>query len=356
VYSGDIRLAPVINGFLSITKNGQKVSYNVSPASANVTISGEAFNDLNGDGELKAGEPGLPGWTIDLVDQATGAIVAETTSGAGGQYSFTDAYPGSYTIAEKQRTGWSQTAPAAPGTYSVFAFNNQSISGQNFGNFQTVTVSGTVFNDLNGDGSNDGGTDPGLRGWTINLLDTLGNTVATTTSAADGTYSFPNLGPGTYTIQEVHQNGYVQTQPVDPSGTYTVQAVSGTNPGGLDFGNFQLVSVSGNVYNDLDGNGSQGAGEPGLLNWQVDVINSGGNVAASAVTDASGNYTITGVGPGSFTLQEVVQGGWNITQPTSPSHYSFTTSSGVNVVGGIFGNFQLVSVSGNVYNDLKTLG
>ena len=77
----------------------------------------------------------------------------------------------------------------------------------------------------------------------------------------------------------------------------------------------------------------------------------GGNVVASAVTDASGNYTITDVGPGSFTLQEVVQSGWIITQPTNPTYYSFTSSSGVNVVGGIFGNFKTINVSGNVYND-----
>ena len=34
----------------------------------NITISGEKFNDLTGNGTLDAGDPGLPGWTIDLVD------------------------------------------------------------------------------------------------------------------------------------------------------------------------------------------------------------------------------------------------------------------------------------------------
>ena len=58
-----------------------------------------------------------------------------------------------------------------------------------------MTFAGTVYNDLNGNGVLDPG-DPGLQGWTVELLDSSGNIVATTTSAADGTYSFANLGAG----------------------------------------------------------------------------------------------------------------------------------------------------------------
>ena len=58
-----------------------------------------------------------------------------------------------------------------------------------------MTFAGTVYNDLNGNGVLDPG-DPGLQGWTVDLLDSSGNLVATTTSAADGTYSFANLGAG----------------------------------------------------------------------------------------------------------------------------------------------------------------
>ena len=178
--------------------------------------------------------------------------------------------------------------------------------------------------------------------------------VATTTSDSMGDYSFTIAQPGTYVIVETQQAGWTLTQPT--SIVYTETVTSGANLTGLDFGNFQLVSVSGNVYNDKNGNGNQDPGDPGLQNWTVEVLDSGGNVVASALSDANGNYTITGVGPGSFTLNEVVQTGWTITQPTNPSYYSFTTSSGVNVVGGIFGNFQTITVSGNVYNDLDGNG
>ena len=86
------------------------------------------------------------------------------------------------------------------------------------------------------------------------------------------------------------------------------------------------------------------------------MINAGGTVVASAVSDSHGNYTFSNVGPGSFTLAEVVKSGWIQTQPVNPTYYSFTTSSGVNISGGIFGNFKSITVSGDVYNDLDGNG
>src|SRR5204863_219923 len=151
-----------------------------------------------------------------------------------------------------------------------------------FGNFAVVDVTGQVYNDLNGNGNNNGGTDPGLPGWTVLLLDAAGNTVATTTSDANGDYEFDNLFPGTFTVKEVIQAGWTITQPVNPPGTYTIPAAKGDYTG-RDFGNFQLVTVSGNVYNDLNGNGQQNSGEPGLAGWTVNVVDAKGNVVSSAI-------------------------------------------------------------------------
>jgi len=103
---------------------------------------------------------------------------------------------------------------------------------------------------------------------------------------------------------------------------------------------FVPVSVSGFVYNDLNNSGSQDAGEPGLAGWTVNV-EVGNLVARSATTDANGHYTVYDIGPGSFWLVEVLQSGWTQTQPFNPTYYTFTTTSGVNVVGGIFGNHRV---------------
>ena len=64
----------------------------------------------------------------------------------------------------------------------------------------------------------------GQSGWTIYLdangngqLDT-GETSATT--AADGSYGFDGLAPGTYTVAEVQQSGWQQTYPVGTASGY----------------------------------------------------------------------------------------------------------------------------------------
>ena len=129
-----------------------------------------------------------------------------------------------------------------------------------------MTYSGTVYDDLNGNGTIDPG-DPGLQGWTVELFQN-GNLLATTTSAADGSYSFADLLAGTYTIEEISPAGWYQTEPQSPF-VYTVTATSGSSQSGLDFGNFQLVDVTGEVYNDLNGNGNLDPGEPGLQGWTV---------------------------------------------------------------------------------------
>ena len=84
------------------------------------------------------------------------------------------------------------------------------VSGLAFGNFQNVTISGLVYNDFNGDGAQEPG-EPGLAKWNVQLLNSAGKVVATATTDAGGTYSFTNLGPGTYKVQEVLQTGWILT-------------------------------------------------------------------------------------------------------------------------------------------------
>jgi protocatechuate 3,4-dioxygenase beta subunit len=299
----------------------------------NITIAGLAYNDLNGDGAQESGEPGLSGWTIQLVNSA-GKVVASQVTGSGGAYSFANVGPGTYTVKEVLQSGWVQTS--TPTNFTVAATSGQNVGGLAFGDFKLVTYSGTVYNDLNGNGVMDPG-EKALSKWTINLLNSNGTVVASVTTNGTGTYSFANLGPGKWTIQEVNQSGWYQTQPVNPPGTYVFAAVSGTNQTGLNYGNFQEITLSGSVYNDLNGDGKRQGKEPGLANWTVDLLNSSGNVVASATTDSNGNYTIGQVFPGTFSLVEVLQSGWVQTQPVNPPAYTITPKSGQNQSGLVFG-------------------
>ena len=101
----------------------------------------------------------------------------------------------------------------------------------NFGDYQMGSVYGTVFNDTNGDGMEEDGK-PGLTGWTVQLLNSSNQVVATTQSDANGDYAFSNLAPGTYGIQEVLSSGWTQT--TAPAGSITVQGGASSR---VDFGN-----------------------------------------------------------------------------------------------------------------------
>jgi hypothetical protein len=299
----------------------------------NITIAGLVYNDLSGDGAQEPGEPGLSGWTVQLVNSA-GTVVASKVTGTGGTYSFANVGPGTYTVREVLQSGWVQTS--TPTNFTVAATSGQNVGSLLFGDFKLVTYSGTVYNDLNGNGVMDPG-EKALSKWTVNLLNSNGTVVASVTTNGTGTYSFANLGPGHWTIQEVNQSGWYQTQPANPPGTYVFAATSGTNQAGLNYGNFQEITVSGSVYNDLNGDGKRQGSEPGLANWTVELLNTSGNVVASATTNSSGNYTIGQVFPGTFRLVEILQSGWVQTQPVNPPAYTIVPVSGQNQSGLVFG-------------------
>ncbi|MGA0560313.1 SdrD B-like domain-containing protein, partial [Larkinella sp. VNQ87] len=71
-----------------------------------------------------------------------------------------------------------------------------------------VQVAGRVFNDLNYNGNDQNNADPGLAGAYLVLQNAAGQCIATTQTAADGSYCFPGLMPnsGAYTIYETVAN------------------------------------------------------------------------------------------------------------------------------------------------------
>ena len=74
------------------------------------TLNGEVYNDLNGDGTLQAGDPGLSGWTVQLLNTSN-SVVATATTDSSGDYSFTGVISGSYTVAVVATAGYVPTVP-----------------------------------------------------------------------------------------------------------------------------------------------------------------------------------------------------------------------------------------------------
>jgi parallel beta-helix repeat protein len=88
---------------------------------------------------------------------------------------------------------------------------------------------GTKFQDLDGNGLPREAGEPGLGGWKIRAYSQPGNVfVAEVTTAADGTYEFPNLTCATFTFCEVLQPTWQQTFPAAAGGE--VVSCAGIDP------------------------------------------------------------------------------------------------------------------------------
>ena len=125
----------------------------------------------------------------------------------------------------------------------------------NFFNYRLASTSGYKFNDLNGDGFKVA-DEPALAGWTITLTGTdgAGNTVSLVTSTDEnGFYEFIDLAPGTYTISEVQQIGWIQTAP-------DTLTEAGDKDGGVLDGDWDIVLKSGVV----DSENNFGNWQPGV--------------------------------------------------------------------------------------------
>lgn len=250
----------------------------------------------------------------------------------------------------------------APGTYyirvelrndndgSAMGFNIQgTVKGGHSSLLETLccnppgsSISGYKFNDLNNNGIKNQ-NEPALPGWVITLT---GSGISTMTSITDanGSFLFTGIPPGTYTLTETSQTGWIAGL-TGSSKTVTVGTNQAIN--NINFGNRQLPlvgSICGVKFNDLNGNGVKDSSEPGLENWEIKLS---GSANLTTLTDANGDYCFTNLAAGSYTVSETNQNNWQQTYPTTPGTHSITLSAGQNRSEINFGN-KLTSASGCV--------
>ncbi|MGI9318975.1 MAG: C25 family cysteine peptidase, partial [bacterium] len=163
---------------------------------------------------------------------------------------------------------------------------------------QLGSISGTVYNDIDANASLDG-SDFGLTGITVTLSDSNGN-MFTTTTAADGSYTFPDLLPDDYSVSVDTSSlptgsnlaDPTQTEDPDETGVCTVcdsqtttpiTLAAGENVTDVDFGYtgdslpVTLSSVSTGLLGDkvkLDWSTSSELFNVGFQLWGLDATDS----------------------------------------------------------------------------------
>jgi|GEM_PF-1633728 protocatechuate 3,4-dioxygenase beta subunit len=301
-------------------------------------VTGYIFNDINGNHAEDFGEPKISNWKVYLQGTAkTDSVLSDSV----GVFTFKNVYPGEYTLREEIKSAWEQMYPILS-NYTITVMSGATVSGNNFGNFQFGKISGTKFNDVDGNGERDF-EESGIPNWTIYINGTKKDSVLTD---GDGNFQFTKLSQGTYTLSEKQLPGWIQSFP--PETTHSVSVISGTNSVGNDFGNYQLGTITGFVYNDLNGNASKDIGEPGLTGWTLKIA---GTDTATKVSDFNGSYSFSNLLLGNYTVCQVLQTSWTQTQPFNDGCYSVLINSGTIASNRNFGNFQKASISGVLFED-----
>ncbi len=290
-------------------------------------IADRVWSDSDADGIQDPGSSGIGGVTVNLLD-GVGATLATTVTAADGSYAFTGLTPGEYRVEFVTAPGHvislvdqgiddavdSDADPGTGQTALVTVGSGETDLTVDAGMYEPASIGDFVWTDLDADGVQDGG-EPGLDGVTVNLLDGLGATVSSTVTAGGGAYSFPDLVPGDYILEFVSLPG-LTFSPADQGGDDTADSdanplsgragiitlMSGDDVGTVDAGLFAGALIGDFVWEDIDGDGIQDVGEPGLAGVTVDLLDAGGTVVATTLTDAGGLYSFSVV-PGTYQVK-----------------------------------------------------
>ena len=287
-------------------------------------ITGTVLEDLDHNG---TGDTPIAGVTVVLKD-ASGAPIATTTTDANGNYSFAGVPAGNYTVEQTNKPGFTDVGDkdgGNPNSIAVTVTPGATNPGNNFIDERTAAIGDKVWLDKNANGVQDAG-EAGIAGVTVKLLDSAGNVVTTATTDANGNYLFGNLVPGNYAVQVVAPAGYTVTgkdlggndaldSDIDPTTgkTITTTLSAGETDLSWDAGLYQKASIGDRVWLDANKNGVQDTGEAGIAGVTVKLLNAAGGVAATATTDANGNYLFSNLTPGSYSVQVVAPAGYSIT-------------------------------------------
>ncbi|MCD0458945.1 Ig-like domain-containing protein [Roseiconus lacunae] len=209
----------------------------------------------------------------------------------------------------------------------------------------TSSITGRVFNDLNRDGAFAG--DAGLPGVFV-YADLDGDRVRDPiepfdVSAPDGAYRL-DVAPGlSYTVVAETPAQYVASNS-------TVRSNVSAGVTNLNFGFTKVIAdVTGTKFADLNGNGLFDTNESGMGGVYIYLDLDGDDRPdlgePSAITAADGSYSINFPGPGTYTIREVVEPGFEQTFPVSGEH--IVTYNGV----GLTDNYNFGNLPSRDYGD-----
>lgn len=364
------------------------------------TLSGMVFEDDDRDGIRDSGELGLAGVRVRVLSVGADATIATAddleigapASDADGEYAVsTGLAPGNYFAQFELPNGRLFTlanqgaddsvdsdADSATGLSGVVALAlAQEVGGVDAGVFETAAVGDLVFEDLDGDGVQDSG-EPGYPGVVVELFNAGadgasggGDDVSqgSRTSNASGAYVYDDLQPGIYYLTLTTPTG-AGLAPLDQGGSDASDsdfdpatgqsALFAITPGQTDLsrdgGLFDLVSVTGRVFGDSDGDGVRETGEGALAaNATVALFSAGANgvigggddvVVAQLATLST--FSFSTVAPGTYFLAFTGPAGLGVTRQDQGADDALDSDANAN---GVTAPFTITSGQTEITRD-----
>lgn len=243
-------------------------------------VGGRVYDDLNGNGQDDADEPGAAGLTVQLNDKRS------VKTDRDGRYQFS-ANEGSYNIAVVSEDLGVRLRASTETVRKIFIASRQTVN-VSFGVSGFGFIAGHIFNDAVS--ADDAGKSDfrGLAGVRLVLhsLDAQsGNFALDQTSSSGGTYEFQNIRPGNYRL-EIDSATLPENFRL-PAQTFREIKVAPLAGFYLDIPIAAQRAIVGIVFIDRDGDGK--------FNRQADETVEGASVsadAAVAVSDRNGAYIL----------------------------------------------------------------
>ncbi|MBX3421319.1 MAG: carboxypeptidase regulatory-like domain-containing protein [Pirellulaceae bacterium] len=361
-----------------------------------ISLAGTVWVDTNEDLKIGANEQRLANVSVELFVLQNGVYVTTghtTQTDSQGRYSFSSSLglrPATYQVRQTQPAGY-YSVGATTGKLTSGGSIGQLVSGNpdmlthielvlgdthaielNFAENLPASLSGRVCYVVSGMDclSEDAVRAPQAQ-VLIELLDSSGKVVASTRTAADGTYQFSNLRAGTYTVRQTNQAGFIDgvAKPGSAGGTVAdpntiTQIIIGG--GGLltdyNFCDLQPAQVSGHVYFDANNNGQRDNGELPLGNVLIQLWDSSGKVVGTTRTNSAGFYSFNNLRPGIYRITEQTPADYHpgrasagslggTTDATGDVIAEIRLGSGAQGINYDFGELLLGSIQGRVIAD-----
>ncbi len=315
--NGDTSLSNIITS-IDLLEDTDGTAYNF--AERGIGIAGTVFVDNNRDGILDIGENvRLDGVRIELWDAADTTMLEFTTTALDGTYLFTDRPAADYIVKQIQPTLYTTTSPNQLNVTLPLT----GISGIDFAE-ALWDIGDTIYFDADGNSTQDAG-EPGLGGVGVTLQYAGINGIfgdgddssQTTTTDANGNYSFTELFNGNYRI--ITSGG---TLPIGLTGTQETDdssiAVDGTSHltildadrFEIDFGYVGTGSIGDEVWLDINADGTRQTGEIGLANVTINlefagfdgVFGNDDDFVLQTQTNAAGIYAFNNLPAGNYRI------------------------------------------------------